>query len=83
MPIRNFIMAVLVALFYLCYFKSIADVVNKINPKHKEFEISVIILKHIFLGITLNILLTLLGLMSFTFGDIFICISLVILFQSF
>lgn len=82
MRISNFIMAVLIALFYLCYFKSLADAAKALAPDKQGKLIAIMVLKHIFLGVTLNILLVLLGLMHFTFNDIFICVSLIILFQS-
>ena len=82
MRISNFIMAVLISLFYLCYFKTLADAAKTLAPEKQGRLIAIMVIKHIFLGITLNILLVLFGLMHFTFNDIFICVSLIILFQS-
>lgn len=82
MFIRNLIMAIILALFYLSYFKALADFAKKLIPEKQGLLVTVQIIKTIFFGMALNVLLTLLGITSFNFTDIFICISLVILFQS-
>lgn len=82
MPIRNFIMAIVLALFFLAYLKALADNAKKLMPEKQGLLITSQIIKHIFYGIVLCVLLTLLGITAFTFSDIFICVSLVILIQT-
>lgn len=82
MFLRNLIMAIVLALFYLSFMKCLATIGKSIPDKSKFKVLSTIVVKYIFFGIVLNILLTLLGLTEFTFADIFICITLVIFLQS-
>ena len=81
MPLRNFIMAIILALFYLNYFKSVADIAKKLVPDKQGIFTATMIIKHIFYGMVLCVLLTLLGITTFTFGDIFICVSIIVLLQ--
>lgn len=77
----KYIMALVMALFYLNYFKSIADISKKLVPDKQGIFTATMIIKHIFYGMVLCVLLTLLGITSFTFGDIFICVSIIVLLQ--
>ena len=81
MPISKYIMALVMAMFYLNYFKSIADISNTLAPEKQGIFTATMIIKHIFYGMVLCVLLTLLGITTFTFGDVFICVSIVILSQ--
>lgn len=81
MPISKYVMALVMAMFYLNYFKSIADITKKLAPEKQAIFPATMIIKHIFYGMVLCVLLTLLGITSFTFGDVFICISIVIFSQ--
>ena len=81
MPISKYIMALVMALFYLNYFKSIADISKKLTPDKQGIFTASMVIKHLFYGMVLCVLLTLLGITSFTFGDVFICVSIVILLQ--
>jgi hypothetical protein len=74
-------MALVMALFYLNYFKSIATITKELPPDKQAIFTITMIVKHIFYGMVLCVLLTLLGITSFTFGDIFICVSIIILLQ--
>lgn len=78
----NFIMAIVLALFYLSFLKGLAAIGKSIPDETKVKVLTTIVVKYIFFGIVLNILLTLLGLTTFTFADIFICITLVIFLQT-
>lgn len=82
MPISNFIMAIILALFFLVYLKALADIAKKLTPEKQGLLVTSQIIKHIFYGIVLCVLLTLLGITTFTFSDIFICVCLVILIQT-
>lgn len=81
MPISKYIMALVMAQFYLYYFKSIADITKELSPDKQGIFVVTMIIKHIFYGMVLCTILTLLGITSFTFGDIFICVSIIILLQ--
>lgn len=81
MPLSKYIMALVMALFYLNYFKSIADLSKTLTPDKQGIFITTMVVKHLFYGTTLCTILTLLGITSFTFGDIFICVSIIILLQ--
>ena len=81
MPISKYIMALVMALFYLNYFKSIADISKKLTPDKQGIFTASMVIKHLFYGMVLCVLLTLLGITSFTFGDVFICVTIVVLIQ--
>ena len=82
MPISNFIMAIILALFFLIYLKTLAYITKKLIPEKQGILVTSQLIKHIFYGIVLCVLLTLLGITTFTFSDIFICVCLVILIQT-
>lgn len=82
MPVRNFIMEIILALFFLAYLKTLADIAKKLMPEKQGLLITSQIIKHIFYGIVLCVLLTLLGITTFCFSNIFISVSLVILIQT-
>lgn len=82
MPISNFVMAIILALFYLIYLKTLVEIAQKLSPDKQGILVISQIIKHIFCGIVLCVLLTLLGITTFCFSDIFICVSLVILIQT-
>lgn len=82
MPISNFIMAIILAVFFLVYLKTLADIAKKLIPDRQGLLVTSQIIKHIFYGIVLCVLFTLLGITNFTFSDIFICVCLVILIQT-
>lgn len=82
MFLRNIAMAIILALFYCCYLGSLANAAKKVTSPEKQGGVIMIqIIKVIFYGVTLNTLLTLLGVTSFCFTDIFISTSLIILLQ--
>lgn len=82
MLIRNLIMAIILALLYLAYLKGLTIFAKKISPEKQAFLVGTQVIKTIFFGLVLNVLLSLIGLMSFNFADIFISITLIILFQT-
>lgn len=78
MLFKNMIMAIVLALFYLKFFKSIAKVtkdLEKTDPIAATLFPFIYIAMVAFNGIVLNVLLTLLHITSFTFSDIFLCIT--------
>lgn len=81
MRLSKYIMALVMALFYLNYFKSIAELSSKLSPDKQGVFVATMIVKHLFYGMTLCTILTLLGITSFTFGDIFVCVTIIILIQ--
>ena len=81
MPYKNFIMAIVLALFYLCVAKRVATVAaekKKVNPLSGAIFPIVYICVAAFYGTVLCVILTLFHLTSFTFSDIFLCITAVI-----
>lgn len=78
MPYKNFIMAIILALFYLKFFKGVAKAtkdLEKINPKAALLFPLIYNILVAFNGLVLNVLLTLLHITSFTCSDIFLCIT--------
>lgn len=75
-------MAIILAVFFLIYLKTLADIAKKLIPDRQGLLVTSQIIKHIFYGMVLCVLLTLLGITTFTFSDIFICVCLVILIQT-
>lgn len=78
MLFKNIIMAIILALFYLRFFKGIAKVskdLEKSNPKASAIFPLIYIITVSFNGLVLNVLLNLAHIASFTFGDIFLCIT--------
>ena len=82
MLLRNIIMAIILALFYLSFMKGLAKIADTLPDERKAIVLSTIVIKYIFFGIVLNVLLTLLGLTEFCFADCFICTSLLIFLQT-
>lgn len=74
-------MAIILAVFFLVYLKTLADIAKKLIPDKQGLLVTSQIIKHIFYGTVLCVLLTLLGITTFTFSDIFICVCLIILIQ--
>ena len=81
MPYKNFIMAIVLALFYLCVVKHIADKSTELKKKNSLsgaiFPI-VYICVAAFYGTVLCVILTLFHITSFTFSDILLCTTGVI-----
>lgn len=78
MLFKNIIMAIVLALFYLKFFKGIAKAsknLEKTNPKAALLYPLIYVILVAFNGIVLNVLLTLLHITSFTFSDIFLCMT--------
>jgi hypothetical protein len=78
MLFKNLIMAIVLALFYLKFFKGIAKVtkdLEKTNPTAALIFPLIYVIMVAFNGLVLNVLLTLLHITSFTFSDIFLCIT--------
>lgn len=78
MPYKNFIMAIVLALFYLKFLKGIAKAsknLEKTNPTAALIYPLIYIVLIAFNGLVLNVLLTLLHITSFTCSDIFLCIT--------
>lgn len=81
MLFRNIIMAIVLALFYLCVAKHIASKtaeLKKKNPLSGAIFPIVYICVAAFYGTVLCVILTLFHLTSFTFSDIFLCTTAVI-----
>lgn len=81
MLFRNIIMAIVLALFYLCVAKRIATVAaekKKVNPLSAAIFPIVYICVAAFYGTVLCVILTLFHLTSFTFSDVFLCTTAVI-----
>lgn len=81
MPISKYIMAIILAQFFLVYLKTLVDIAKKLMPDKQGIFVAAMIIKHIFYGMVLCVLLTLLGITSFCFSDVFICVCIVILSQ--
>lgn len=78
MLFRNIIMAIILALFYLRFFKSIAKLsknLEKTDPIAALIFPSIYVILVAFNGLVLDVLLTLFHITSFTFSDIFLCIT--------
>lgn len=85
MFIRNLIMAIILALFYLRFFKGIAahsKNLEKLNPIAARLFPLIYIFLVSFNGLVLNVLLTLAHLTTFTFSDIFLCITVSAFYES-
>ena len=80
--ILNYVMSIILALFYLSFMKGLAGIGKSLPDNRRFLVITTIVVKYIFFGIVLNVLLTLLGITQFNFADSFICISLVIFSQT-
>lgn len=83
MFLRNFVMAIILALLYLVFFYTLstaAKTILKDSYKYKLF-LAMEIIKTVFWGLCLCTLLTLLHLTNFTLSDIFLCISFIILYR--
>lgn len=78
MFLRNLIMSITLAIFFMCYCKALADVAKKLPTEKQAVFVISDIFKKIFLGATLNILLTLLGFIPFSLSNVFICSVIVI-----
>ena len=81
MPYKNFIMAIVLALFYLCVAKRVATIAaekKKVKPLSGAIFPFVYICVAAFYGTVLCVILTLFHLTSFTFSDIFLCVTAVI-----
>lgn len=80
MLFKNIIMAIILALFYLCVAKHIASKTAELKEKKPltavTFPIAYICIAA-FYGTVLCVILTLFHLTSFTFSDIFLCITAV------
>ena len=78
MLFRNIIMAIVLALFYLKFFKGVAKVtkdLEKTNPIAATLFSLIYVSMVAFNGLVLNVLLTLLHITSFACSDIFLCIT--------
>ena len=82
MLLRNIVMAIILALFYLNFMKGLAEIGKTLPDERKAIVLSTIVTKYIFFGIVLNVLLTLLGITQFNFTDGFICTTIVIFLQT-
>lgn len=82
MFLRNIVMAIILALFYLSFMKGLAEIGKTLPDERKAYVLGTIVVKYIFFGIVLNVLLTLLGITEFNFTDGFICTSVVIFLQT-
>ena len=83
MFLRNLVMAIILALLYLVFFYTLstaAKTILKDSYKYKLF-IAMEITKTVFWGLCLCTILTLFHLTNFTFSDIFLCISFIILYR--
>lgn len=81
MLFRNIIMAIVLALFYLCVAKRVATVAaekKKVNPLAAAMFPFVYICVTAFYGTVLCVILTLFHLTSFTFSDVFLCTTAVV-----
>lgn len=81
MPYKNFIMAIVLALFYLCVAKRVASIAaekKKVNPLSGAIFPIVYICVAAFYGTALCVILTLFHLTSFTFSDVFLCTTAVV-----
>lgn len=84
MFLRNLIMAIVLALFYLKVFKNIALTVRKLEKENELMAQTypiVYISLLIFYGLVLNVLLTVAHVTEFKFGDIFLCITAVAFYE--
>ena len=81
MLFKNIIMAIVLALFYLCVAKHIATVATE-KKKEKPLSAAIFPIVYIcvaaFYGTVLCVILTLFHLTSFTFSDVFLCVTAVI-----
>lgn len=78
MLFKNIIMAIVLALFYLKFFKSIAKYskgLEKTDPIAAMLFPIIYITMVALNGLVLNVILTLLHFTEFKFGDIFLCIT--------
>lgn len=82
MFLRNLIMAIVLALFYLSFMKCLAEIGKTLPDKRRAIVLSTIVIKYIFFGIVLDVILTLLGITQFNFTDGFICTTIVIFLQT-
>ena len=82
MFLRNIVMAIILALFYLSFMKGLAEIGKTLPDERKAYVLGTIVVKYIFFGIVLNVLLTLLGITEFNFTDGFICTTIVIFIQT-
>ena len=78
MFLQNLLMAIILALFFLSFLHGLSKISKTISEKRQGIIAATVIVKYIFFGLVLNVLLTLLGLTEFNFSDIFLCICLVI-----
>ena len=78
MFLRELIMAIILALFFLSFLYGLSKMSKTLSENHQGIIMATVIVKYIFFGIVLNVLLTLLGLTQFNLSDIFLCICLVI-----
>lgn len=72
----------MLALFYLNFMKGLAEIGKTLPDERKALVLSTIVIKYIFFGVVLNVLLTLLGITEFNFTDGFICTTIVIFLQT-
>lgn len=81
MLFKNFIMAIILALFYLCVAKRVATIAAE-KKKEKPLSGAIFPIVYIcvaaFYGTVLCVILTLFHITSFTFSDVFLCITAVI-----
>lgn len=82
MPYKNFIMAIVLALFYLCVAKHIADKSTELRKEKNPLTGAIFPIVYIcvaaFYGTALCVILTLFHITSFTFSDILLCTTAVI-----
>ena len=78
MFLRNLVMAIILALFFMCYLKALAEAAKEVNPNKQATLVISDIIKKVFLGSTLNVLLSLTGVLTFTPSNIFICTTMII-----
>lgn len=78
MFLRELIMAIILALFFLSFLYGLSKMAKTLSENRQGIIIATVIVKYIFFGLVLNVLLTLLGLTQFNLSDIFLCICLVI-----
>lgn len=78
MFLRELIMAIILALFFLSFLYGLSKMAKTLSENRQGIIMATVIVKYIFFGLVLNVLLTLLGLTQFNLSDIFLCICLVI-----